>query len=50
LIKDLRTDIEIGDVDRILDGDLDEFIKANLLLRKSKKQNAESSKRKEKNP
>lgn len=45
LIKDLRTDTEAGDVDRILDGDLDEFIKANLLLRKSKKQNAESSKK-----
>jgi peptide chain release factor 2 len=50
LIKDLRTDTEAGDVDRILDGDLDEFIKANLLLRKSKKQNAESSKSREKNP
>lgn len=47
LIKDLRTDTETGDVDRILDGDLDEFIKANLLLRKSKTQNAES---REKNP
>jgi peptide chain release factor 2 len=50
LIKDLRTDTETGDVDRILDGDLDEFIKANLLLRKSKKQNAESSKSRQKNP
>ncbi len=50
LIKDLRTDTETGDVDRILDGDLDEFIKANLLLRKSKKQNAESSKSQGKNP
>jgi peptide chain release factor 2 len=34
LIKDLRTRIEVGDVDRVLDGDLDEFIKANLVLRK----------------
>ncbi len=34
LIKDLRTRIETGDVDRILDGDLDEFIKANLAMRK----------------
>ncbi len=34
LIKDLRTRIETGDVDRILDGDLDEFIKAGLVLRK----------------
>jgi len=34
LIKDLRTKVEIGDTDRVLDGDLDEFIKASLILRK----------------
>jgi len=34
LIKDLRTRLETGDVDRVLDGDLDEFIKAALVLRK----------------
>lgn len=34
LIKDLRTNIEIGNVDSVLDGDLDEFIKASLILRK----------------
>ncbi len=34
MIKDLRTRLETGDTDRILDGDLDEFIKASLLLRK----------------
>jgi len=33
-IKDLRTKLEVGDVDRVLDGDLDEFIKACLVLRK----------------
>jgi len=33
-IKDLRTKLEVGDVDRVLDGDLDEFIKASLALRK----------------
>jgi peptide chain release factor 2 len=34
LIKDLRTRVETGDVDRVLDGDLDPFIKASLVLRK----------------
>jgi peptide chain release factor 2 len=34
MIKDLRTKVETGDVDRVLDGDLDEFIKASLMLRK----------------
>ncbi|MGB9906074.1 MAG: peptide chain release factor 2 [Candidatus Saccharicenans sp.] len=34
MIKDLRTRLETGDVDRILDGDLDDFIKASLMLRK----------------
>jgi peptide chain release factor 2 len=34
LVKDLRTKIETGDVDKVLDGDLDEFIKASLVLRK----------------
>jgi peptide chain release factor 2 len=33
-IKDLRTKLEVGDVDRVLDGDLDEFIKASLVQRK----------------
>jgi len=32
MIKDLRTKVEIGDTDRVLDGNLDEFIKASLLL------------------
>jgi peptide chain release factor 2 len=34
MIKDLRTQVEMGDVDRVLDGDLDEFIKASLIQRK----------------
>jgi peptide chain release factor 2 len=34
LVKDLRTRIETGDVDRVLDGDLDDFIKASLMQRK----------------
>jgi peptide chain release factor 2 len=31
LVKDLRTEVERGDVNAILDGDLDEFIEAYLL-------------------
>ncbi len=34
MIKDLRTNVEIGDVDRVLDGDIDEFIKSSLISRK----------------
>jgi len=34
LVKDLRTRLETGDVDKVLDGDLDEFIRASLLSRK----------------
>jgi peptide chain release factor 2 len=34
LVKDLRTKIETGDVDKVLDGDLDDFIKASLVQRK----------------
>jgi peptide chain release factor 2 len=34
LIKDLRTRLETGDVDKVLDGGLDEFVKAALVLRK----------------
>ena len=34
LIKDHRTKLEIGDVDRVLDGDLGPFIRAFLLMRR----------------
>lgn len=30
LVKDLRTDFEVGDADRVLDGDLDGFVEAYL--------------------
>ncbi len=33
LVKDHRTDVDIGDVDRVLDGDLDELIEAELRRR-----------------
>ena len=35
VIKDHRTKLEVGDVDRILDGDLQPFIRAYLLARRS---------------
>jgi peptide chain release factor 2 len=35
LVKDHRTKLEVGDVDRILDGDLTPFIRAFLLLRRN---------------
>jgi peptide chain release factor 2 len=34
LIKDHRTDFEVGNVEKVLDGDLDEFINKFLLLQK----------------
>jgi peptide chain release factor 2 len=33
MVKDLRTKFEVGDVDRILDGDLDDIMKATLVAR-----------------
>jgi len=35
MIKDLRTGEEIGDTESVLDGEIDEFIKSNLIARKS---------------
>jgi len=32
-VKDHRTNVEIGDVDRVLDGDLDELIEGELRRR-----------------
>src|SRR5580700_11431380 len=38
MIKDLRTRTEIGDVDRVIDGDLQPFIRAYLQMRRGEKQ------------
>jgi len=37
LVKDHRTKLAVGDVDRVLDGGLDEFIHAYLVFRKTGK-------------
>jgi len=35
LVKDTRTKLEVGDTDRVLDGDIDPFIKAYLVSRRA---------------
>jgi len=35
MVKDHRTKLDVGDVDRVMDGDLDPFIKATLLSKRS---------------
>jgi peptide chain release factor 2 len=35
LVKDHRTGVEIGDVQRVLDGDIEQFIEASLTGRKA---------------
>jgi peptide chain release factor 2 len=35
MVKDHRTKYEVGDVDRVLDGDMDGFIRAYLLMRRA---------------
>jgi len=37
MVKDLRTRLTVGDVDRVLDGDLDPFMRAYLVWRKTGK-------------
>jgi peptide chain release factor 2 len=37
IVKDHRTKVEIGDVDRVLDGDLQPFIRAYLRARRGEK-------------
>jgi peptide chain release factor 2 len=38
IIKDHRTKLEVGDVDRVIDGDLQPFIRAYLMMRRGEKQ------------
>jgi peptide chain release factor 2 len=40
MIKDHRTKLEIGDVDRVIDGDLQPFMRAYLRMRRAEKANA----------
>ncbi len=35
LVKDVRTKLEVGDADRVLDGDIDPFIRAYLVARRA---------------
>ncbi len=44
MIKDHRTKLAVGDVDRVLDGDLDEFIHAYLVFLKTGKTASDSDK------
>jgi peptide chain release factor 2 len=41
MIKDHRTKMEVGDVDRVLDGDFDPFIRAYLRMRRGEKQHVD---------
>jgi peptide chain release factor 2 len=34
MAKDLRTRVEVGDVDKVLDGDIDPFIRGYLRMRR----------------
>ena len=43
MVKDVRTRAEIGDVDRVLDGDLNELIRSYLLARRKRQQGLDSS-------
>lgn len=38
MVKDHRTKVEVGDVDRVIDGDLQPFIGAYLRMRRDEKQ------------
>jgi peptide chain release factor 2 len=37
MVKDHRTKEEVGDVDRVVDGDLQPFIRSYLMMRRAEK-------------
>jgi peptide chain release factor 2 len=41
MVKDHRTDVEAGDANRVLDGDLDPFVRAYLLASAARRDGAE---------
>jgi peptide chain release factor 2 len=43
MVKDLRTEYETGDVDGVLDGDLDPFMEAYLRWERANREAVESS-------
>ena len=43
MAKDLRTRVEVGDVDRVLDGDLEPFIRGYLRARREGNLSSEST-------
>jgi len=42
-VKDHRTKFEVGDPDRVLDGDLKGFIRAYLLMRRTESKGGDTS-------
>jgi peptide chain release factor 2 len=42
MVKDLRTDLEVGNVQAVLDGDLDPFVDAYLQWRRERKEQADA--------
>src|ERR1035438_4960253 len=44
MAKDHRTKLEVGDVDRVLDGDIDPFIRAYLQMRRAEQREEEMGK------
>jgi peptide chain release factor 2 len=43
MVKDHRTKFEVGDPDRVLDGDLQGFIRAYLLMRRTESKGGDAT-------